>query len=145
MTGVAANQLELDSLSADPSPVADGSVWYNSTAAEVRVRQGGFTVPVGGSGITIPQHRALDQLVHLVAETSYFEVTRTAGRVSDVVYWTDNTKTQKIRETNITRTAGQVSSVVVKQYDASGVLAETLTGTVNRTGGQVASIDWVLS
>lgn len=145
MTGVAANQLELDSLSADPSPVADGSVWYNSTAAEVRVRQGGFTVPIGGSGITPAQHQALDQLVHLVAETSYLEVTRTAGRVSDVTYWTDSGKTTKVRETNITRTAGQVSSVVVKQYDGTGTLAQTLTGTVTRTSGQVSSIDWVLT
>lgn len=145
MTGLAANQLELDSLSSDPTTPPDGGVWYNSTAGEVRVRQGGFTVPIGGSGITPAQHQALDQLVHGVAETSYLEVTRTNGRVSDVTYWTDSGKTTKIRETNITRTAGQVSSVVVKQYDASGVLAETLTGTVTRTGGQVASIDWVLT
>lgn len=145
MTGVAANQLELDSLSADPAGVPDGGVWYNSTAGEVRVRQGGFTVPVGGSGITPAQHQALDQIVHNIAETSYLEVTRTAGRVSDVTHWTDNTKTTKIRETNITRTSGVVSSVVVKQYDGTGTLAQTLTGTVNRAGGQVASIDWVLS
>ena len=145
MSGVAANQLELDALSSDPAGVPDGGVWYNSTAGEVRVRQGGFTVPIGGSGITPAQHQALDQLVHLVAETSYLEITRTAGRVSDVTYWTDNTKTTKIRETNITRTAGQVSSVVVKQYDGTGTLAQTLTGTVTRTGGQASSIDWVLT
>lgn len=145
MTGVAANQVELDSLSADPSPVVDGTVWYNSTAAEVRVRQGGFTVPIGGSGITVAQHLALDQLVHLIAETSYLELVRSGGRVTDVIYWTDNTKTTKIRETNITRTSGQVSSVVVKQYDGTGTLAQTLTGTVNRTGGQVDDIDWVLT
>ena len=145
MTGVAANQLELDALSSDPSPVVDGAVWYNSTAAEVRVRQGGFTVPIGGSGITPAQHQALDQLVHGIAETSYLELTRTNGRVSDVTYWTDSGKTTKIRETNITRTSGLVSSVVVKQYDGTGTLAQTLTGTVTRTSGQVSSIDWVLT
>ena len=145
MTDLVTVNLSLESQTSDPSSPVDGFVWYNSTAQEVRVRQGGFTVPIGGSGITIPQHRALDQLVHDIAETSYLELTRTAGRVSGITYWTDSGKTPKIRETTITRTAGQVSTVVVKQYDGSGLLAETLTGTVTRTLGQVSSIDWVLT
>jgi hypothetical protein len=101
--------------------------------------------PRTGGGIDAVTHRGLDQLVHLVAETSYLELTRTSGRVSDIIYWTDNTKTTKVRETNITRTSGQVSQIVVKQYDGTGTLNETLTGTVTRTSGQASSIDWVLT
>jgi len=100
---------------------------------------------IGGGGLTPASHRQLDQLVHLVADTTYFEVVRTGGRVSDVIYWTDNTKTTKVRETNVTRTSGQVSQVVMTQYDAAGLAVETLTGTVNRTGGLIDDIDWVLT
>lgn len=73
----------------------------------------------------------------------YEEVTRSAGQVTDVVLWTDSGKTQKVRETNITRSAGQVSTVVLKEYDGTGALAVTRTGTITRSGGQVANIDWV--
>ena len=117
----------------------------NSSSTNVQEVLEDLDSAISGGGLTPASHRDLDQLVHLIAETSYLEVTRTAGRVSDVIYWTDNTKTTKVRETNVTRTSGQVSSVVIKQYDAVGVLAETLTGTVNRTGGQVDDIDWVLT
>ena len=100
---------------------------------------------VSGGGLTPATHRALDQLVHSVAETSFMEILRTSGLVSDVIYWTDNTKVQKIRETVITRTSNQVSQIVVRQYDSAGVVAETLTGTFTRVAGQVSSVDWVLT
>lgn len=99
----------------------------------------------GGSGITESQHRNLDQLVHLIAENSYLEIVKTGGKVSDIIIWSDNTKVLKIRETNITRTAGKVSQIVIKQYDETGVLAETLTQTLNRTSGSVTSINGVLT
>ena len=37
-------------------------------------------------GITVSQHRSLDQLVHLVAEDSYCEIQRTGGRISSAIY-----------------------------------------------------------
>lgn len=99
----------------------------------------------GTGGLTAGTHRNLDQLVHHIAETSYLEVTRASGKVTDIVYWTDNGKTVKIRETNITRSAGKVSIVVQKQYDGTGTLVETLTKTITRSGGKVESIDLVLT
>jgi len=65
------NLLELNEVAVDPVGAADGTIWYNSTDQEVRVRQGGFTVPVGG--ISVPQHEALDQLVHVIAESGVVE------------------------------------------------------------------------
>ena len=98
-------------------------------------------------GITSSQHRTLDQLVHEIAEDSYCEIERTAGRVSSVVYYTDSGKGTKIRSIEYIRTAGRISGVVVKQYDSGGnvITGETLTGTITRSGGRVSSIDWVLS
>ena len=65
------DQLELDEQATDPAPVADGTLWYNSTDQEVRVQQGGFIVPVGG--ISVGQHQVLDQLVHAIAESGVVE------------------------------------------------------------------------
>ena len=98
-----------------------------------------------GGGITEGQHKLLDSLVHNLSETSYEELTRSGGKVTDIIHWTDNGKTVKIREVNLTRTSGKVSTIVMKQYDGAGALAQTLTGTVTRSGGKVASIDWVES
>lgn len=69
------------------------------------------------------------------------EVTRSGNDITDIVVWTDNSKTTKIRETNITRSGGKVSQVVEKQYDGSGVLVQTLTSSITRTSGRVSSID----
>lgn len=95
--------------------------------------------------VTPSVHESLDQLVHNIAETSYMELTRSSGQVTTATYWTDSGKTTKIRETMLTRTSGQVSTIVATQYDAGGSLVQTLTGTVSRSSGQVASIDWVLT
>jgi hypothetical protein len=100
-----------------------------------------------GSGITPGQHRNIDQLVHDIAEDAYTEITKVGGVTTNVTIWTDNGKTIKIRESQITRTAGKVSQTVDIQYDAAGavIVGETLTKTYNRTGGQVTSIDEVLT
>lgn len=98
-----------------------------------------------GTGLNAGSHRALDQLVHMLAEDAYTEITRTAGQVTNVTTWTNSGKTVKIRESQITRTAGQVSQTVDIQYDAVGTEVERMTRTYNRTAGQVTSIDEVLT
>jgi hypothetical protein len=106
---------------------------------------GDFDPRTGGGGLTPVSHATLDQLVHDIAESSYFEVSRSAGRVSGVAYYTDATKTTPIRDVTVTRTAGLVSSIVVRQYDGAGSVAETLTGAITRSFGRVTSIVWVLT
>ena len=100
-----------------------------------------------GTGLNPATHEVLDTLVHNLAESCYFEVTRTGNRISDLTWWTDSGKTVKVREVNVTRTSGKISQIVVKQYDAAGTIitGQTLTGTVARTGGRVDSITWVES
>lgn len=100
-----------------------------------------------GSGISEATHEALDTLVHNLAETMWTEVVRSSGRVTDVIVWETSAKLKKVRETSITRLSGQVSTIVVKQYDAAGVVVanQTLTHTITRSSGQVASIDTVQS
>lgn len=98
----------------------------------------------GGGGLTASSHRALDQLVHDVAENSYTEVEETAGKTTAVRTYTDSGKTEKIREEEYTYTAGKVTTIVTKQY-AVGVLAETYTETVTYSGAKVSNITGVLS
>lgn len=85
-------------------------------------------------------HETIDSLVHALAETSYAEVTRTSGQVSAFTVWTDAGKTTKVRESLVTRSAGQASVVVENQYNAAGALVQTLTHTITRSAGRVASI-----
>jgi hypothetical protein len=126
---------------ADPvDPTEVGAFRFNGETFRLRDANGVFDPRTGGSGITEGQHETIDSLVHELAETSYTEVARTAGRVSSVAVWTDGTKTKKIRETTITRDAGRVSVVVEKQYDAAGTLKQTLTHTIARTGGRVSGV-----
>jgi hypothetical protein len=124
--------------SVDPPDV--GTIRYVSGALKGRDATGVFNLRTGGGGITEAQHEVIDSLVHELAETSYLEVTRSAGQVTDVIVWETAAKLKKIRETNVTRTAGQASVVVEKQYDGAGVLKQTLTHTITRSSGQVASI-----
>ena len=93
-----------------------------------------------GGGLTTSAHEALNSLVHDLARTCYVELTRTSGKVSGVIAWTNSGKTQKVREVAITRAAGLVSQVARLQYDAAGTLAKTVTSTITRSGGAVASI-----
>lgn len=104
----------------------------------------------GGGGLTPGSHEIIDSLVHDLAETCYTEISRTSGRVASITVWTSPAKLIKVREAILTRTSGLVSQVVENQYDGAGVLVQTLTHVITRTGGSVTSITttetlWVLS
>ena len=123
----------------------EGEIRYNGGAFSFYDSVGVYDPRSGGGGISEAQHEALDTLVHNLAETSYEEITRSGGQVTDVVVWTTSGKTTKVRETNITRSGGQLSQIVHKHYDGTGTIiaGQTLTGTVTRVNGQLESIDWV--
>ena len=134
-----------------PSETRDETVGWFREAGELYLFD--QTVPAGaalatfggGGGISEGQHTGLDTLVHALAEDSDTEVIRTSGRVTSVIVWTDSGHTVKIRETLITRSAGQVATITTKQYDGTGTLKNTLTKTITRASGQVASIDGALT
>lgn len=97
------------------------------------------------SGITEQEHTLLDTLTHNIAETNYAEITRSSGKITDLIIWETAAKLKKIREYNVTRTSGRISSVVAKQYDSTGTLKNTLTSTVTRTSGRISSVAEVLT
>ena len=90
-------------------------------------------------------HRATDQLVHLIAENSYAEVERTGNQVDAVRTYTSVAKTTKIREEEYTYTGNQVTTIVTKQYDGAGLLVETYTETLTYTGQNVDDITGALA
>jgi len=95
------------------------------------------------NAITVGTHETLNTLVHNLAETSYEEITRTSGLITNVTVWQSVAKLAKVRETVITRTGGLVNTVTDKQYDDSGVLVQTITQTYNRTSGLITSVNVV--
>lgn len=104
----------------------------------------GWTLQSGG-GLDGSTHRALDQLVHDVAEDSYTEVIYSGNNVTDVIIWTDNGKTIKIKETNLVYTGNKITTETIKQYDAVGTLVEILTNTYAYSGNNIINYTSVLS
>ena len=92
-------------------------------------------------------HRAADQLVHAIAESSFEEYTYTGNRVDAIIVWETAAKLKKIRETLFTYAGNKVATITTKQYDAAGALitGETMTETLSYTGSQLDDITRVLA
>lgn len=108
--------------------------------------EGGGGTGTGG-GLTPTDHRALDQLVHLIAEGSFEEYIYTGNRVDAIIVWTSAAMTTKIREELFTYTANLVTTIVTKQYNAAGsvIAGETMTETLSYTGAKLDDITRVLT
>lgn len=132
--------LELPDTGADP--IAVGAISNNAGDLKARDNVGVFNLR---QSYDTNVHRAEDQLVHEIAETSFTEFTYFGSQVTDVIVWTTAGKTQKIREENYTYTGNKVDTVVTKQYDAGGTLVETYTETYSYSGNKVADITGVLT
>lgn len=87
--------------------------------------------------LTESEHERLDTLKHGLSEESFFEATKdSSNRTQYITYYTDATKTTKIREEEITRLPNKrASSIIIRQYDENGNLLKTETQVLNRAGG----------
>jgi hypothetical protein len=137
-------ELQLENNGADPSVV--GAITQNGGVLKGKDSIGVFDLR-SGTGLSEAAHRNLDQLPHLIAEDSFEEYTYSGNKVTDIIIWTDDGKTVKIREENYTFSGSQVSTVVTKQYDGAGtiIVGETMTETFSYSGNTVTSIARVLS
>lgn len=96
--------------------------------------------------ITPEDHRALDQLVHIIAETSYEELSYSGGKVTNMTIWTDVGKTTKIREEQFTYdNNSKVTQAIIIQYDIGGLEVERLTESFTYSGNQITSITRTLT
>jgi hypothetical protein len=92
------------------------------------------------------EHRALDQLVHEIAENSFEEFTYAGNRVISAIVWVDASKTNKIREELYTYTGNKITTIVTNQYSKDGsTVVETLTETLVYSGSRVTDITAVLT
>ena len=131
---------------ADGNPAEEGLVRYVS--GDLVAFLGGVVKSLTtGSGMSAGQHRALDQLIHGIAEDSFEEMTYTGNKVTAIIVWTDAGKTTKIREELFTYTGNQATTIVTKQYDVVGALivGETMTETLSYTGTKIDDITRVMS
>ena len=99
----------------------------------------------GGGGLTPISHRALDQLVHNISETSFVEYIRLDNFVTNITIWTDNSKTIKIRETIYTYFNGRPTTIVTNQYDDLGGILETLSSALTYIGDNISTEDVILT
>lgn len=136
-----AEELQLEDRTADGNPTIDGAVRMVSGDLVVKLPSGIKSLTTG-SGLSEGAHDDLDDLVHWLAETNYTEITRSAGKVTNVTAWTDSGKTVKVRELVVTRSAGKVSQLDVIQYDVTGTEKQRLIGVITRSAGRIASVQW---
>ena len=133
---------EINLRDAGEDPTEIGAIALNAGIIKGRDSDGVFNLRDG------LVHESIDSLIHDVAENAFLEVNRTSDKVQSIIYWTDNTKVKKIRETVVTRspvTVGKIASFVERQFDAAGTIiaGQTISTSVNRSGGKVVSMDLV--
>lgn len=113
----------------------------NSTAKNVQTVLEDLDSAIVGGGITEAQHEALDTLTHDLTEGHTVTITKTSGKVSQVLAEVTPGGTDIRKVDILTRTSGKVSTLRVTQYDGTGVtIKRQLDLTLNRTAGKVTSI-----
>lgn len=149
--------------------IEDGGIWredLNITStgkAVIRKLVNDFGIAISYDGVDsgtgdvtveldLDDHKAIDQLVHALAEDSYTEITYNGAypwRVDSEITYTDSGKTTKIRERNYTYNSTyfwRVDSEEIKQYDGVGSLVETLTKTYTYSSiTKLTTVDEALS
>jgi hypothetical protein len=98
-----------------------------------------------GGGIDAYEHRALDQLVHNLAENSFIEVIYSGNKVDSVIAWTDSGKTIKIREEQFVYDGNKIIQAITIQYNAFGVEVERLTEDFTYVANTVVSVTTTLT
>lgn len=69
------------------------------------------------------------------------KVTRSAGKVTNVIVYTDGTETKKYQELVITRSAGKVSTLELYQHNSAGTQKYKITATLVRDSGKFSYFD----
>lgn len=95
---------------------------------------------IATTGINAEAHRVLDQLTHELDENYYEEYTYNGPRISNITVWTDSSKTLKIREYDYTYNGPLINTEIIKQYNSSESLIETLTSTYIYNGARISNI-----
>ena len=101
--------------------------------------------PRSGGGITEAQHKVLDQLVHDLAETCYYEITWDGPRATAETWWTTSGKLVKVREITYTYDGSRCTQELWEQYNGSGTKVATLQIDYTYSGPRVASADYTYS
>lgn len=131
-------------LGTTPGATVQGEIRYTGSRFSMYDASGEYD-PRSGGGISPTQHRDLDQLVHEIAETCYYEVTYASGKATAETWWTSAAKTTKVREILYTYSGNKVTTETWHQYDGSGTLVATLVITYSYTGSQISSGSYVYS
>jgi hypothetical protein len=119
------------------------SIWDDSSTGIRYIKTGpGETDWTPAPNISVAIHRALDQLVHNIAESGYEIAVYTSGKITSIIFYTESAGL-KIREKNYTYVGNLVATETIKQYAADGInVEETLTKTFNYSGSRYIDSNW---
>ena len=79
-------------------------------------------------------------------DASYEEYTYTGSSLTGRIIWTDNGKTQKIKEETISYIANRTNQIITDYYDGSGVKFKTVTEVLSYDNkNKLESIDRTVS
>jgi len=101
------------------------------------------TMAANLTNISAAEHETLRTLKHNVSQDYFFETVKNAsGQTILIAYYTDSSKSLKIREEEILRNdAGSVSEIIIREYDSLGNPVVTERQILNRgTTGRVENI-----
>ena len=89
----------------------------------------------------IEKKQSESSLIFNIAQISFEEILSTNGIITDHNWFTDGTKTTKVKEISLTNTNSIITQEVHKQYDRTGILLvnETLTRNITVTNGIIVS------
>lgn len=128
----------------DSDPETEGAIRYVSGSFRAKDGDGVFDLR-SGSGLSESQHLVLDQLVHSLDENHIEEYLYSGNKVTNVIYWTDGTKTKKIREEQYTYSGNKVDTVTTIQFDGSGSETERFVETYTYSGNKVTGVSVIRS
>lgn len=110
--------------------------WPNTGPYGLVVRDSSGQAP---TGMTESEHEALYTLAHDSVQDGYEEFAYTGPRVTNATLWTSQSKTTKIRETQLVYTGWRVTQMIEIQYDQVGVESYRLTTDITYSGNRIAT------
>ena len=116
---------------------------YPSIPANLQTILDGYATVVEVDAYVAAATLSPNDLLYNIAQTCTKVITRSGGLITNVLFQTIGGSPVPIRNIAVTRTSGLITGLIITQYNSIGSATETMTGTVVRTAGLLASVNWV--
>ena len=83
--------------------------------------------------------------MRLFGNQCFVDITRVANLISQIDYYSDIARTDKVAQKVFTRTAGKITGVVATFYNKDTSTDSIITETITRVNGKITACDSVFS